>query len=353
MQRSATQSGAVRARPNQRKPGPSQADVARAAGVSTATVSRVLNESPLVRPKVRERIEAAMAELNYIPHSAARALAMNRSSTLGAIIPTLNNALFASGINAFERAARRHGQTLLLSVHNYDLDEEVRLVRTMIARGVDGLMLIGNSHRDAVFELLRSSGTRHLCAWAYDPAASAPNVGFANAVAMHAVVDHLFELGHRDFAMLTARLEGNDRASERVRGVRERLEHHGSSLDPRAVREIRYSVPEARVAFGELMALNDRPTAVICGSDVLAMGAVLEAAALGIAVPDAVSVTGFDNLPLAAELSPAITTVDLPADDMGEAAAARLLAAADVESVELAASLVIRGSTAAAASATR
>ncbi len=149
-------------RPAQRKQGASQADVARAAGVSTASVSRVLNDSPLVRPEARARIEAAMQKLNYIPHSAARTLAMNRSATLGAVIPTLNNALFARGINAFERAARRQGHTLLLSVHNYDLDEEVRLVRTMIARGVDGLMLIGNTHRPEVFEMLRAAGTRHV-----------------------------------------------------------------------------------------------------------------------------------------------------------------------------------------------
>jgi transcriptional regulator with XRE-family HTH domain len=126
---------------------PTQLDIARMAGVSTATVSRVLNGSPLVKPELRKRVEAVIAERGYFPHAAARALASNRTYTIGAVIPTLNNAIFAASVNAFERELHAADYTLLVAVSNYDLDMEAVQVRRLLERGVEGLLLIGNEHR--------------------------------------------------------------------------------------------------------------------------------------------------------------------------------------------------------------
>ncbi len=327
-----------------------QADIALAAGVSTASVSRVVNGASAVSPDVRARVEAAMARLNYVPHQTARALAMRRSRMLGAIIPTLNNAIFAHGMNAFESAARARGYTVILSISNYDLVQEHALVRSMVERGVDGLLLVGNDHRRESFESLRAAGTRHLCAWTHRADAPAPNVGFSNARAIAAVVDHLAGLGHREFAMMAGITEGNDRARERVAGVREALARHGLRLPEERLVEVAYSIREARRVFPAL--LRTGPSAVVCGNDVIAFGALFAAQAAGLSVPGDLSITGFDDLPLSGELAPAITTVHVPTEAMGRASAEALIASietdAPVEGLVLPTELVRRGSTAAA-----
>jgi LacI family transcriptional regulator len=181
-----------------------QMDVANLAAVSTATVSRVLNhsgsisqdDSGSISQDVKSRVLTAIDELNYIRDAGVRALAMQRSGTLGAIIPTLNNAIFAEGINAFERTAQALGYTLILSVSQQDLDHEHDMVIKMIERGVDGLLLVGNRHNEAVYRRLDQTGVRYVCTWAYDDNAHPANVGFDNKRAMHSVVDHLVGLGH-------------------------------------------------------------------------------------------------------------------------------------------------------------
>ena len=278
-----------------------------------------------------------------------------RSLVLGAIIPTLNNAIFAEGINAFEAEARAQGFTLMLSVSNYDLAEESRLVRRMVQRGVDGLLLVGNEHVPESFAMLRRAKVAHVCAWAFDDAGPAPNVGFRNVEAMAEVVDLLVSLGHRRFAMLAGVQAGNDRARARVAGVEARLGSHGLRLPPARLAECAYTIRAAREAFVGLMRglpAVRRPTAVICGNDVIGVGAMLEARRLGIAVPQQLSITGFDDLAIAAELDPPLTTVHVPAEQMGRGAALALVTAvragSSVESALMPTRLLVRGTTAAA-----
>ena len=327
---------------------PTQSDVAELAGVSTATVSRVVNDSDEVKPSVRLRVLEAIERLQYLPHAGARALATQRSGTVGAIIPTLNNAIFAEGINAFERASQELGYSLILAVSHLDLQLEDRLVKNMIERGVDGLLLVGNDHNDNALQRLERSGVRHVCSWAFDSSARVANIGFDNADAMHAVVDHLVSLGHRQIGMLAGVTASNDRARERVNGTRQRLLHHGLQLPSERVVEVAYSIPESRQALS--MLLSKDITALICGNDVIAYGALLEAQQLGIIVPDDLSIVGFDDLILSAELSPSLTTVQVGASAMGDVAARRLIEAvehgSDIVSQRLSTQLVIRGTTA-------
>lgn len=333
-----------------------QKDVADAAGVSTASVSRVLNGVGLVKPAIQARIERAIRALDYVPHEGARALVTRRSLVLGAIIPTLNNAIFAEGINAFEAEARARGYTLVLSVSNYDLNEERTLVRRMVQRGVDGLLLVGNEHAAESFAMLRRAAVAHVCAWTFEENGPAPNVGFRNAEAMAEIVDLLVGLGHRRFAMLAGVQAGNDRARGRVIGVEAQLAAHGLRLQPAMLAECPYTIRAAREAFHRLMdgkAEAERPTALICGNDVIAVGALLEARRLEIAVPGALSITGFDNLAVAAEMDPDITTVHVPADQMGRGAASALIeaigAGTAVKSSLIPTRLLVRGTTAAVA----
>ncbi|HVZ51997.1 MAG TPA: LacI family DNA-binding transcriptional regulator [Pseudolabrys sp.] len=328
---------------------PTQLDIARMAGVSTATVSRVLNGSPLVKPELRERVEAVMTQRGYFPHAAARALASNRTYTIGAVIPTLNNAIFAASINAFERELQAADYTLLVAVSNYDLDMEAVQVRRLLERGVEGLLLIGNDHRDAVYKMLRRAGVVSVNTWAFDPQQRQPNIGFSNRDAAFALVDHLLALGHRRIGMIAGIADGNDRARDRLDAVRERLGRHGLALEPKSTMEIPYSIAEARAALARLAEQNALPTALICGNDVIALGVLFEALERGIAVPGRLSITGFDNLPLTEHIRPAITTIVVPAQEMGDAAALAILAAIEsgkrIRSRELSAPLLVRETT--------
>ena len=288
-----------------------------------------------------------MAELNYMPNAAARSLASKKTRTLGAIIPTLNNAIFAEGMNAFESAARELGYTLLLSVSNYDLSEEENLVRNMVERNVDGLVLIGNDHLSSVFNMLEQADLRFACIWAYEENTRSANIGFSNTNAMKAVVDHLVDQGHKRVAMLAGQTNNNDRARTRLMSGREQLLQHDLSLPKEQIIEVPYSIRAARGQLKNI--LKTKPTAIICGNDVIAIGAVLEAQKLGLSFPDDIAITGFDNLPLSQELSPGITTVDVYAAEMGVYSAKALIKAiengSEIESQCLKTDLIIRGTT--------
>jgi LacI family transcriptional regulator len=330
--------------------GPTQTDIARLAGVSTATVSRVLNASPLVRPALRARVEGVIAELGYFPHAAARALASRRSYTMGAVIPTLNNAIFAACINAFERALQEGGYTLLVAVSHYDQTAEITQVKRLVERGVEGVLLVGNAHSARVYEMLERAGIPYVNTWAFDPRLRRPNIGFSNREAAFLLVDHLVALGHRRIGMIAGITEGNDRARDRLNAVRERLAEKGLALDPDATMEADYSIREGRAALARLAEAGRLPTALIGGNDVIALGLLFEARDRDIEVPGRLSITGFDNLPLTEHVRPSITTIDVPAVAMGSGASAALLAALErgrrPRSRKLDAPLLIRDTTA-------
>lgn len=309
--------------------GATLADIARAAGVSTATVSRVLNAPDRVRPERLERVRAAIRALGYVPHGAARTLASNRSMTVGAVIPTLDNAIFAQGLAAFQARLQEAGYTLLLASSDYDLDGEGDLVDTLIARRVDGLMLVGRDHRGHVFERLARHRLPYVLSWAHDETGRLPCVGFDNKAAAAAAASALIEAGHRRVAMIAGRTADNDRARDRLAGARAALDAAGIGLPGDLVIEAPYGLAAGRAAMEALLDRAEPPTGVLCGNDVLAVGALLACRDRGVAVPGAVSVVGFDDLPWAKEFRPALTTMRVPADAMGRAAAEALIDALD------------------------
>lgn len=325
-------------------------DVAQAAGVSPATVSRVLNRPDGVREGLRLRVRAAVAELGYLPHGAARALASRRSNTMGAIIPTLDNAIFAKGIEALQRRLNRSGFVLLLASTEYVRERELSELDALLERGVDGIMLIGRDHDPAVYERLSAKRVPYVNTWAYDPDGAHPCVGFDNQRAAARVTQHLLDMGHREFAMIAGIVRHNDRAAERVAGVRAALASRDMALAPSRLVECRYDIGEGRAAMRALMRSANPPTAVVCGNDVLAIGAVLECVASGIPVPGRVSITGFDDLDLASHLVPPLTTMRVPCAAMGRMAAEYLISRINDQPaapmVELEPELILRSTTA-------
>lgn len=177
------------------RPTPTLADVARRANVSTATVSRCLNAPDRVVEKTRKRVLAAVAELGYTPHFGARALAAKRTNTFGAIVPTMENAIFARGLQAFQEELEQQGITLLVASSTYKPDLEEKQIRALVARGADALLLIGQERRPDVYAFLAQRDVPAVTAWVYDPASAQICVGFDNRRAMRALARRVLDLG--------------------------------------------------------------------------------------------------------------------------------------------------------------
>ena len=304
---------------------PTLSDIASRAGVSTASVSRVISGSGRVSAGRRERILREIEASGYVPHGAARALATMKSMTVGAIIPTLANSIFATGLQAFEQRLDDAGYTLLISISEYDPEHALRHMRNLVRQGVDGVMLIGESFPDEMFDLARANGVPYVVTWSQRAESEHPAVGFDNRLAAYRLARYLLEIGHRDIAMIAGAASHNDRAADRIEGVAAALAEWDAPLRENWLIERNYDVQEGREAARRLMSNQERPTALICGNDVLAMGALFECRDLGVSVPEDVSIVGFDDLPLAAHLSPPLTTMAVPSELMGRYAAEYLL----------------------------
>lgn len=317
-------------------------DVAAAAGVSSATVSRAFNLPALVREDVRARILAAAEELGYVAHGAARTLASRRSRTLGAIVPTLTNTIFARAIDAFQRRAEEHGYILLLTTSEYDREREWERGRALVERGVDGLMLVGAQHDPRLIRLLEATGKPFVNAWASNRGAEHPSVGYDNRALATMIFDYLVGLGHREFAVVTGSTSHNDRVAGRLLGMADALRRHGLTLPPERLLHRHYSIDAGREAFRELAAAGPLPTAIVCGNDILASGVLFEAQAQGIAVPEQLSIIGNGDLDITSHTVPPLTTVLTPKVEIGTWAADYLLARLDGREIELPIELPVR-----------
>ncbi len=324
------------------------ADVARLAKVSTATVSRALTLPHKVKTRTLERVQQAASSLGYVAHGAARALASRRTQTIAAVVPTLDNAIFANTIHALQRRLDAAGYVLLLASHEFDADIEARVTRTLIERGVDGLVLLGTTHHPDIYRMIEAHDLPYVLTWAWDERGNHPCVGFDNYAAAQRITEHLLDLGHRRFVMVSGITVQNERAQDRLNGVRAALSAHGLALQ-RMV-EKPYTHTGGREGLREVFAGGEAPTAVICGNDVLAIGVIAECHARGLKVPEDVSVTGFDDMELAGMMNPALTTMRFPTAELGAYAANHLLMRLEGKTVDLRCKLptelVVRDSTA-------
>lgn len=329
---------------------PTLEDVARRAGVSLGSASRAISHPEAVRAKTRVAVEAAAAELGYVPNGTARALAAGRSMMIGVVLPTINNPVFASFVHVLQRRLAADGYHLLVQAHEYDPAAEAAIIARLVRKGVDGLVLVGTDHPPEVLELLERTRLPHLFSWSTDEAPAEGCIGFSNRGAMEAVAEHLLGLGHRRFAILSGAVDHNERARARIEGARRALERAGVTLGEDHVLIAPFSIEGGRQGLRAALALPERPTALICTTDLMAAGAVAEARAVGLAVPADLSITGFDDIDLATVVDPPLTTVHAPIARMGELVGERIVALAAggamQASLAIPAELVVRGSSA-------
>lgn len=308
------------------------ADVAAYAEVSTATVSRSLSTPDVVKPGMRVRVEKAIDALGYVPDGAARALATQRSFTIGVIVPTLDIASFATGVQSLQESLSMSGYTPLLALSNYESALEFSHAHSLVKHGADGLVLVGRDHDDRLIPLLERSGRAFVNIWTIDPDGDAPFVGFDNRAAMRRITDYVLDKGHRHIAMILGGAKhSNDRSKERQAGFQDALADYGLDAGVSEIVEMPYGISGGREAFNKLWNGAKRPSAIVCGSDLFALGVLMECQRLGIEVPGDLSVTGFDDLDMAAHFSPRLTTMRVPAAGMGRRAAEYLLSVLDGE----------------------
>lgn len=309
-------------------------DVARLAGCAPATVSRALNDPAKVSPEKRERIENAMLTLGYVRNHAARALRSQRSNMVGVLIPTLDYALYARMVGAANARFSQAGVSTLIATYSYDLDTEVKEARLLLERGAEALMLVGDNHRPKLHEMLDKFGVPCICTYVYNPQSPHPTVGFDNALAAGKLAQHLVHIGHRRIGVISGLTKDNDRTSERLEGIKAELARHDIALSPSLITECPYAISQGRQACALLLSRNHPPpTAILCGNDVLAQGALTECLARGLRVPADISIVGFDNLEFSMHSNPPLTTIDVPAVEMGDAAASYILGHLNGETV--------------------
>lgn len=322
-------------------------EVARSAGVSISTVSRVSNGTAPVGPRTAARVRAAMERLGYSPDALARGLAARRSHTLGLLITDILMPYFPDIVRGAQEAAEAAGYVVLLGDASVHTASEDLLVKRLLERRVDGLIVASSRTTDEYARQLRSEDVPVVCI-------NGPLGQFPHAVQIdqrqgaRLAVDHLAELGHRRIAHITGPTGVPTRA-ERLAAFRAALRDRGIAYDPSLVATNVSTIDQSRSATAQLLALADPPTAIFAYNDRLAVGSYQAIRAAGLVIGRDVSVVGFDDIPMTEWLDPPLTSVRQPRRDMGRTAVDILLTALRGEAapdlVVVQPTLVVRGST--------
>jgi len=324
-------------------------EVAKAAGVSIATVSRVFNRPESVSAETRSRVIETAERLFYVPDYAARALSSQRSLRVGALIPTMDDSIFARFIASLQRNLGDSGYSLIVGIDEFNPDLELREVRSLIESGVDGMVLCGVRRKPAAYDLLVAHRIPYLLTNVYVPSGPHACVGYDNFEGSAKAARYLLDQGHRQFGVIDYPFDSNDRAQMRVEGIAAALAERGLELPSGCRVQRPYSFEDGRIGLRTLLDGAPATTAVLCGNDVLAIGALFEAQARGTSVPEELSIVGFDNLDLAAQISPALTTIDVPTAKMGKRTAETLLQMMEgqpaAHATRIDTNLIIRGTT--------
>lgn len=299
-------------------------DVAAAAGVSAATVSRVLNPaSDTVRPETRQRVVEAIERLGYRPNDLARALLHRRTNVVGLVLPDISNPYYPNVVRGAEDAASAAGYRVVLCNTDRDVDKTNAYLDTLVKSRADGIIVAGGGADESLSpELFEPYGTRIVLVGRHD--LPYPSVQVDNVDAAHQATAYLTSLGHRSIAFVAGPLVSHT-VQDRLAGFRAAMEEAGVRMDDRLVQEGDFQEPGGYAAAGALLGGGVRPTAIVAANDRMAFGVMAALADHGLRVPDDVSLVGFDDVSIASYLRPALTTVAIPSYRIGHAAMTMLV----------------------------
>lgn len=326
-------------------------DVAKRAGVSTATVSRALSRPDVVSPDTRRKVLRAVEHLGYAPNSAARHLRTLRSRKLLVTVPDISNPFFSLILQGIEDAAQRDGYAVLVGDTQHDLKREERYAQMLMRKEADGLIFFGHQLPKPAAELVRSMAPQYapVVSSACSPRLGVPSVHIDNVTAAAEAMDHLYRLGHRRIGIVTGPLI-SPLSRDRLTGATSRARAEGVERACIIVHGD-FSIESGAAAAERLLARRKPPTAVFCFNDEMAMGVLETARRRQVGVPSDLSVVGFDDIRFARHTNPPLTTIAQPMREIGEATARLLL---DIlgggtiarDSVTMPHALIVRSSTA-------
>ncbi|KQV96891.1 LacI family DNA-binding transcriptional regulator [Rhizobacter sp. Root1221] len=302
-------------------------DVAQHAQVSVATVSHVINDTRFVSEATRERVQAAIAALRYVPSALARSLKSNRTHTIGMMIPNSSNPYFAEIIRGIEDTFYEAGFNVILCNSDDDPIKQSNYVRLLTEKQVDGLIVLSSGSDVELLDTLRAARMPQVVVDREIDDLAADLVEVNHEAGGFLATQHLIQLGHRRIACI-AGPQGLSSARERVQGYRRALAEAGLTVDDRLLRSADFTSAGGHAAMTSLLEMPHtarRPSAVFASNDLMAIGAICAAASRGLRIPGDVSVVGFDDIALAAHSNPPLTSVVQPKHQTGQLAAQLLL----------------------------
>jgi DNA-binding LacI/PurR family transcriptional regulator len=289
-------------------------DVAKLAHVSPATVSRVLSKSPYISAKTATRVMAAVEELNYHRNVHARRLAIGKSDLFGLVISEIVNPFFSEIIRGFQSAAWERGFDVLLLNTEYDEKRTDSVIQKLIENDVRGVAVITSSLDDAVISSLTKEGIAVVLCNLLPADRLVSNIRIDYESGLNQAMEHVASLGHRRAAVIGGPAT-NKTAARISEALVDGLQRRG--LDPNPVTHSTYHIDAAASAVQLVLAASEKPTVIFCGSDLIAMGAMLALEAEGIDVPRDISIVGIDDIPFASLTRPPLTTIGVPREKLG------------------------------------
>ena len=300
-------------------------DVARLAGVSTATVSRVINSPDTVREETREKVLLAMAKCNYKYNALARGFVTKKSNTIGLIIPTISNAVFAESTLGVQEYADQKNIRVVLGNSYYKYSQEKNLVKALRESQVDGLIITTTNLKGEILKSLVDENFPFVLLFSTVKGGPMSAVGIDNYLGGYLATEHLISLGHKRICMVAGNFSMTDRSFHRWHGYKKCLRDNEIPYDKELLVQTDYSLSGGRDSIKKLLNLPSPPTAVFCSNDYIALGTMKGAREAGLTLPDDLSIVGFDDMQTASYMVPALTTIRQPAYEMGQRAAQILL----------------------------
>jgi LacI family transcriptional regulator len=299
-------------------------DVAREASVSMATVSRVVNNNPNVKPQTRKKVFEAIERLGYRPNAVARGLASKKTTTVGVVIPDISNAIFAEVARGIEDIANMYHYNIILCNADKRKDKEIRVINTLLEKQVDGLLFMGGAVTEDHIQAFRTSSVPIVLCATTDEGDNYPSVDIDHTVAADDAVTTLIESGHRRIAMISGTLEDPSNGYARYQGYKNALERAGIPIQDDLVRIGNYRYESGLEVAQYFLEMQDKPTAIFSANDEMAIGAIHAIQDKGLKVPEDVSIISVDNVRMASMVRPLLSTVAQPMYDIG-AVSMRLL----------------------------
>ncbi|MDP5273319.1 catabolite control protein A [Chengkuizengella axinellae] len=299
-------------------------DVARESGVSMATVSRVVNNNPNVKPQTRKKVFDAIEKLGYRPNAVARGLASKKTTTVGVVIPDISNTIFSEVARGVEDIANMYRYNIILCNSDKKKEKEIQVINTLLEKQVDGLLFMGGTVSEDHIQAFKTASVPIVLCGTKEESEKIPSVDIDHEKAAYDAVQSLINAGHRDIALIGGNFEDLAKGFARYQGYKKAMEDAGLTLNEDLIRVGNFRYESGLESMKQFLQTERKPSAVFAVTDEMAIGAIHAIQDEGLKVPEDISVISVDNIRMASMVRPLLTTVAQPMYDIG-AVSMRLL----------------------------